>query len=228
MKSKWCEYKSKVINLRKRGVSIVKIEQLFKIPRSTLSGWFKDIKLSKKQKEKLLFSKQKGLIKARKKAVVWHNQQKIKRLKQAEEAAEGTIKNIDFADNNIIEIALAMLYLGEGAKKAVETSLGSSNPLILKFFITALKNIYNLDINKIRCELYLRADQNPEKIKKFWSQALKISISNFKQVNVDKRTIGSKTYPSYMGVCNLRCGNSAIQRKLLYLSEKFIKNIIEN
>src|SRR3989344_3602666 len=130
MKSKWYEYKSDAIRLRKNGISIVKIEQRLKIPRSTLSGWFRDIKLSEKQKEKLLFSKQQGLIKARKNAIVWHNKQKENRLKEAEEAARKVINSINIADRNILELALAMLYLGEGAKKNTETALGSSSPFI--------------------------------------------------------------------------------------------------
>jgi hypothetical protein len=44
----------------------------------------------------------------------------------------------------------------------------------------------------------------------------------------DSRTKGSKTYEYYKGVCVLRCGNAAIQRKLLFLAEEFCKKIIEN
>jgi len=228
MKSKWYEYKNNAVQLRKKGISIIKIEQQLKIPRSTLSGWFKNIQLSEKQKENLLFNKNLGLIKARKKAIAWHNEQKNKRLKQAEDAAIKVVNNINIKNKDILELALSMLYLGEGSKKNIETALGSSNPLILKFFISILKKVYNLKMENIRCELYLRADQNPKKIKSFWSKELKLPLDNFKQINFDKRTMGTKTYSHYKGVCHIRCGNSAIQRKLLYLSEKFIKNIIVN
>ncbi|MBU1102173.1 hypothetical protein KJ853_00765 [Patescibacteria group bacterium] len=227
MKSKWYESKNRAIKLRKQGFSIGKIERKLNIPRSTLSGWFKNVKLSQRQKEKLLKNWKNGLIKARKKAVLWHNAQKEKRLKEAKDAALATLSDIDVDNKNNLELALAFLYLGEGTKNNVETAMGSSNPLILKFFLAAIKKIYNVDVKKIGCELGLRADQNPGAIKRFWAKQLKLPIGNFRQINIDWRTKGSKTYPTYKGVCQLRCANVAIQRKLMYLSNMFCQKIIE-
>jgi len=227
MKSRWFKSKNKAVDLRKQGLSIIKIEKLLKIPRSTLSGWFKNIGLNDKQK-KILFNNQKrGLIEARKKAALWHNAQKEKRIKEAKAGALKIIENIDINDKNILEIALAILYLGEGAKTS-DTAIGNSDPLILKFFLTLLKNLYKIEPEKIKCQLSLRADQNPEKIKKFWAKELDIPEVNFNHINFDKRTIGSKTYSDYKGVCYLRCGNIAIQRKLIYLSNIFCEKVIKN
>lgn len=225
MKSKWYELKEKAVRFRKKGISIVKVESLLGIPRSTLSGWFKDIKLSEKQKNRLLMNRRDALAKARKKAVLWHNAQKQKRLLEAKIAAEETLKNINIKDDTFFELALAFLYLGEGSKKKIETSIGSSDPRILKIFLAGLVNIYKIDINKIKCELYLRADQNPDKIKHYWSRILNLPINNFKHISIDKRTKGTKTYPFYKGVCNLKCGNVAIQRKLVSLANLYCDKI---
>jgi len=227
MKSKWYEYKEKAIQLRKRGLSIRGIEKQLKIPRSTLSGWFKNVNLTQKQKERLNKNWRMGLIRARRKAVLWHNQQKNLRLEQAKKEAMQTLSNINIKDSNILELALALLYIGEGSKKKVETALGSSDPLLLKFFVVALKKMYNVNVKKIRCDLYLRADQNPDAIKRFWAKELKLPLSNFKGINIDKRTINSPTYPTYKGVCNVTGGSVAIQRKLVYLSNIFCNKIIK-
>lgn len=228
MRSRWYELKDDAVRLRKRGFSIRKIERRLGIPRSTLSGWFRNIKLSPKQKQKLSKDWKNSLVKARKKAVLWHNEQKQKRLDEAEKKALQVLKNINTDDSNIIELSLAMLYYGEGTKKTDETAIGNSDPLILKFFLAMLKNVYNLDVRKIRCELNLRADQDPEKMKRFWARTLKLPLSSFKRVYIDKRTEGSKTYPYYKGVCNIKCGNVAIQRKLVRISNLFCKKIIED
>ena len=227
MKSRWFGLKPTAVKLRRKGFSIGKIERHLGIPRSTLSGWLKNIQLTQKQKEKLLQDAKKALVKARKKAVLWHNAQKENRLKEAENQAIETIMSIDITDKKILELALAILYMGEGTKRKVETAMGSSDPLILKFFIATLKTIYKLDLKKIKCQLNLRADQNPEKMKRFWSKELRVPLNNFGYVNLDKRTIGSKTYPHYKGVCHVLCGNVAIQRKLIYLSEIFCRKVIE-
>ncbi len=226
MKSKWYELKEDAIMLRKSGVSIGKIESRLGIPRSTLSGWFKGIKLTAKQIRKIEREWRNDLKKARKKAVIWHNAQKRKRLEAAEKAAKKVLNDIDLNNLSFFELALAFLYLGEGSKRNSETAIGSSDPKILKFFLAGLKNIYDIDISKIRCELYLRADQNPKKIRNYWSKTLNIPLNNFRQINIDKRTKGTKTYSYYKGVCNLRCGNVAIQRKLMSLAELFCEKVI--
>src|SRR3989344_1299050 len=228
MKSKWYGLKEKAIKLRKSGLSLGKVERRLGVPKSTLSSWFKNVELSTKQKEKLNNDWKNALVKARVKAVLWHNAQKEKRLLEAKNSALKTLEKINIKNQSILELALAMLYLGEGSKINTEPALGSSNPLILKFFLKIIKDIYKIGNNKIKCELGLRADQNPQKMKIFWAKSLKLPIKNFYRINVDKRTIGFKTYPYYKGVCHVRCGNSAVQRKLIYLANLFCNKSIEN
>ena len=82
-----------------------------------------------------------------------HNEEKVKRLALAKVEARETLKKIKTNNIAILELALAMLYLGEGSKKAEETSMGNSDPLILKTFIAILKKVYEIDAARIRCEL---------------------------------------------------------------------------
>ncbi len=227
MISKWFELKDEAVSLRKKGKSIRDIEERLKIPRSTLSGWLKNIELSKSQKKVLDKKWREALVLSRKKAVVWHNREKAKRLNIAKNEALSLLKSIEVKNKNILELALSMLYLGEGAKTA-KTSLGNSDPEILLFFAKSMEILYGLSRKSVRCDLHLRADQDIESIKKYWSKKLKIPIFNFKSVSVDKRTIGRKTYPHYKGVCILNYSNIAIQRKLVYLSRKYCEELSKN
>ncbi len=225
MVSRWLHLKKKALQLRRGGLSLGSIESKLGIPRSTLSGWFRDIRLSSQQKNTLSRNKLHGLAIARQKALVWHNTQKIKRLQDARSGAVKVLERIDIDNKDILELALAILYLGEGSKKKVETALGSSDPLILKFFLGALKKLYTIPTDKIVCSLYLRADQDPHEIKQFWASELSLPLNNFKYVNLDKRTKNSKTYSYYKGVCQISGPTVAIQRKLLYLSNLFCEKI---
>lgn len=227
MESKWFELKPKAIYLRKQGKSIRDIETSLGIPRSTLSGWFKNIKLTKSQYKSLENKYRQALINARKKAVVWHNQQKTDRLKFAENEAEKTLAKIN-ASQEITELGLALLYLGEGFKKSPRTGMGNSDPLLLKFFLKIILNIYKIDIEKIRFELHIRADQNPNLVKSYWTKELGVPLHRFKSVSIDKRTAGKSTYPNYQGVCVIDCANIAIQRKLVYIGKKFCERIVES
>lgn len=219
--------KAFAVKLRKKGLSMRNIGNRLGIARSTLSNWFKNIDLTDKQKEKLKKQWGLGLIKARKKASEWHKTQKEKRLIEARLTAQQVLDKLNLGNSNIIELALAMLYLGEGIKSSDDTAIGNSDPLILKTFVHILINYYKINPAKIKCGLNLRADQNPKKIRSFWSKTLNLPIKNFTYINIDKRTIGSKTYSYYKGVCLVRCGNVAIQRKLLNISKEFCERIIK-
>lgn len=224
MISKWFELKDKAIALRKSGKSIRDIEDKLGIPRSTLSGWLKNIKLSERQKKVLDTKWRKALVYARTKSVIWHNKEKEKRLDFARKDAQNSLECIDIQNRNILELALSMLYLGEGAKTD-KTSLGNSDPDILLFFASCMEILYGLDRSNARCDLHLRADQNIDDVKRYWSNKLSIPLENFKSVSVDKRTIGRKTYDYYKGVCILNYANIAIQRKLVYLSKDYCRLI---
>src|SRR3989344_3885517 len=159
MRSKWFNLKQEAISLRKIGNSIRDVEISLGIPRSTLSGWFKSVELTHRQKINLKNRHKENLIKAREKAIIWHNNQKI---------------------------------------------------------------------NKIAFYLHLRSDQNPRYMKKYWSGELDVPIERFGKVSIDKRTLKTKTYSHYKGVCVINCGNVAIQRKLVYIGRKFCKKTIED
>lgn len=221
MKSKWYKLKPEAIKLRKAGQSLPSIHQKLGIPKSTLSYWFKNIELTTKQKARLHKNWQNALVTARKEAVKWHNQQKKNRLRQAENEANQVISKLDTTNKETLELALAILYLAEGSKKNIETSLGSSDPETLRFFLNSLERLFKYDRNTVRCELYLRADQKAETLIQFWSKELNVPAKNFRQINIDKRSAGKKTYPHYKGVCGLRCGNVAIRRRLVYVAEKY-------
>tara|TARA_B100000745_G_scaffold300319_1_gene253803 strand:- start:2727 stop:3416 length:690 start_codon:yes stop_codon:yes gene_type:complete len=222
MKSKWSHLKPEAIRLRKLGKSLPYVHQKLGIPKSTLSYWFKDIELTPEQKEKLHENWKNALGKARKEAVKWHNAQKTERLSQAKQAASETLDRLDTENSDVLELALAILYLGEGSKKKVETGLGSSDPKILLFYLKALTKLYDVEISTLRCQLHLRADQDEETMKKYWSDTLNIPITCFKYVHHDQRTAGKATYSDYKGVCSITGGSVAIQRKLMYLAYDFV------
>ncbi|MEX0672772.1 MAG: hypothetical protein WDZ82_03535 [Candidatus Paceibacterota bacterium] len=228
MQSKWFHKKEKALLLRQSGNSIRDIEVKLGIPRSTLSGWFKDIKISKKHQDQLRKRWERGLVEARKKATQWHKNEKEKRIAHAQKEAEEVFEKIDTTQETFLELSLALLYLGEGSKRNGETALGNSDPFVLKFFIASLRKLYRIEDSQIRCELNIRADQDPDTIKHYWSQQLKLPLKNFTTVSKDLRTKGSKTYSYYKGVCHVRCGNIHIQRRLKHLFNRYCNKVIDN
>ncbi len=212
--------------MRKRGMSVRDIEHTLEIPRSTLSGWFKRIELHQRYKDRLQLRWRNALVNARKKAVLWHNKKKNERIAYAESEGEKTIHRLKTASPDTLELALAMLYLGEGAK-AGHTGMGNSNPTTLRFFVKGIQKLYNIAPEQFKCYLHLRADQDPQTLKRFWARALGIPIGNFGKSLIDKRTKGTTTYPYYKGVCSVTSQRIAIQRKLMYIANQFCVKIAE-
>src|SRR3989338_8057609 len=197
MSSKWFRKKEDAIKLRKLGVSIKDVEKRLGIPRSTLSGWFRNVELTKGQKEVLRRRRKDGLAKARKKAVLWHNSQKAKRLKDAEKEAAVVLKNLNLRSKDVLDLALSMLYWGEGFKKSLNVGIGNTDPNVLRFLIYVLKNNYQISNNALVAQLHLRADQDKQKEIKYWAKILNIPEGNFKWTQFDKRTASRRTYLHY-------------------------------
>ena len=153
--SKFIKLKFSAVKLRRSGRSIREIETLIGVSRSTLSAWFKDIQLTKSQIKKLRLNWAIGLVKARQKAIIYHKEKKLLRLKVAKSEAELSVSALNLQDIHVLKLALAMLFAGEGFKAADETSLGNSDVMIVKSFIKMLDSIYGLNKDKLRIYLHL-------------------------------------------------------------------------
>lgn len=219
MASRLNAIRSKAVALRKQGKSYRDIHTLLAIPLSTLNYWLRNVELTEKQKTKLDQRWRQALVSARQKAAIWHNAQKAARLENAKGQAMKTYEKISKNDCLALEIALAFLYLGEGSKKNDTLGLGNSDPKVIKFYIRALKILYGLPYDSLHVGLHLRADQDENERKTFWSRETGIPLSRFKYVSKDKRTIGRPTYADYNGVCLVTGGGVEIQRRLMYLAE---------
>lgn len=205
--------KNEAIILRKKGHSYTEIEEKLHVPRATLSGWFRGLKLSKEAQKKILNRKKINLVRAREKAAVSHiHKNQIERTEISKEI-ESVMNEIVWT-KEVKEFLLALLYLGEGSKVGSFIGLCNSNPRIMNLFVHLLRSIYSLDENKFRVYLYLRYDQNEEKEKKFWSENLCIPLTQFRKVHFDKRTLGKKTWIGYHGVCVVNYYDAKIEKRL--------------
>jgi len=209
--------------MRKSGMSIKDIEKKLGIPRSTLSGWFKTIVMNQTHVARLQKNKEEAWANARVNALIWHKSQKAIRIATAEAEAQKVMDRIEI-NNDVLDLAFAMLYLGEGAKSG-GTSIASSDPKILQFALATLNRVYGTSRDSILCELHLRMDQDETELKHFWSKELRIPIGNFRYVAFDKRSEGRSTYDHYKGVCVLQCRDIAIQRKLVALYNLFCEKV---
>src|SRR3990167_2210544 len=107
--------RKKVRKLRSRGKTYAEIQEVLdtSLPKSTLSGWCRDMILPNWYNAKIKELNRKSLKKAQ--AMAWASTKHKRELflgKVRQEAAQVLRK----LDSENLKIVLAMLYLGEGAK----------------------------------------------------------------------------------------------------------------
>lgn len=219
--------KEKAIKLRKRGKTYLEIQKILKvaIPKSTLSYWCSKVKLPKRHQDKIRKIVLNNTQRGREVALVVN---RIKREKYLQSVADrnkhliAVLKNKDTA-----KIALAVLYLGEGAKNYKRGSMmfGNSDPFIINLFLHLLRYCYDIDESKFRCTLLCRADQNIKKLERFWSQITKIPSLRFYKTRIDPRTIGKPSKKlDYKGVCKIDYFSADLFIELMTIPRIIYKN----
>ena len=157
---------------------------------------------------------------ARATAAVMNKVKKEKLLKEIKEINAPISSKI--FDKDTAKIALAMLCLGEASKsdRGSSFSFGNSDPKIIKMFIDLLKYCFDFYPDKIRGRVQYRADQDPDKLRRYWSHITGIPQKQFTKAYMDKRTIGKPTLrPNYKGVLRIDYFQRKIQFELESLAD---------
>jgi hypothetical protein len=215
--------KQKATDLRREGKSLGEITVKLKIPKSTLSGWLKDVEMPLKFKRILRQRRLDALIGARVKAADFHRQERVKRMETIEKEASRFLKSVKL-NSTTAELIFSSFYLAEGAKRRGSFEIANSNPEILAGFWNLMRILYPLDLKRVRCHLYLRLDQSEKKLKKYWSDVLNIPEKQFIKSQFDKRAI-SATRENYKGVCCIYYNNVNLQKRAIAIGEELLKKL---
>lgn len=211
------EKRLKIRQLRSEGMTYAAICAYIgqEIPKGTLSYICKGVILPDDyyaQRKKHLRA---HLTEIRQEALLVNSQKLKRRFERIHREAREVIELNDKKGSD--KIHLAMLYIGEGAKyKSYRgLSMGSSDPDILRIYISLLERCYYKKREDFRARIQCRDDQDQEALKLYWAGALGISKESFYLSYSDKRTAGKPTKDSdYKGVCVISCSGADIQLEL--------------
>lgn len=226
MISRFEEYKDKIFTLRHQGKSYGEIREILSIniSKSTLSYWCKNIPLPSRYEVRIAELIKKAGSKGRKTALAVNRARFEERLEKIRSRA---YQLSSFCrDKRTAKIALAMLYLGEGAKWRSHRGLhlGSSDPDIVRIYIKLLNRCYGVSREKLSARISYRADQDIQNLTRFWSGVTGIPKARFYKTKPDPRTKGKKTLrKDYHGVCSIVCGGTEIQLELDFIARMFVR-----
>lgn len=185
----------KARKLRKKGVSVKKIAQYFKISKSTASIWVRDIILSVEQLEKLKKSSLDGAERGRLNNALMQKDKWKKNMEQFKTLGIETIGNLTERELMIAGLAL---YWGEGYKKGRRVQLCNSDPKMIQFLLLWLQKSFQVDSQDIRCRIginYIHFKR--EKIvKEYWSKITSIPLTQFTNTSF-KKVENKKVYDNF-------------------------------
>jgi len=178
-------YNSKVVEkareLRKKGLSLRKIEREINVPNSTISKWVRDIRSNN----------------------IFYKKARLNEKKQK----EGNIKifNNYIFDKKQAKILLSLLYWCEGSKYPSSNCVAFSNsdPAMMVTFIRLLRKGFNIDNNKLRVRLQYHSIHNINIENKFWSKLLEIPLDQFNK-HVVTIPNNKRKRSNYRGTCTIK------------------------
>lgn len=213
--------REKAIDLRKKGLSLSEISDVINIPKNTIQGWVREIKLTKSQKERLKKKEAECGRKGLSKALQINRDRKIKWQESIKKRAK-KFRTVLYKKNDIAKLLCGILYLCEGAKYPASRHLafGSSDPRMIKLFLSLLRSNFNVDEKKFRCRIMHRYDQDGNALCRHWSKLTKIALSKFYRSYKDKRTKGQvTTNKDYKGICAVIYFSTDLQYELQSIGE---------
>jgi hypothetical protein len=179
--------KLKAIELRKQGNSYNQINKKLAIPKSTLSYWLRDFKISQKSKEKISARAHKlsidGLIKRNKNQTILAKERSLNIRAVAKEEGLKMLKD------SLFLTGLA-LYWAEGYKKGAYGSkwksidFANSDPEMIKVIMKFFRKFLGIDDSKIKVQLMAHKNIDIEKAIIFWSKITKLPKNQFFKTSV--------------------------------------------
>ena len=157
-----------------------------------MSGWFKPLVLSYVSKKRLKSNIERKLKKSQLEA---YKTNRRKRLYYLESLKSKNLYLLNSLDLSVQKLILCTLYLAEGSKNknSAYLGLGSTNPAIIKFYLSLLNNCFKIDNSKFRARIQCRADQNKKSLENFWRNITGVPSQQFYPTYIDQRTVGKKT-----------------------------------
>lgn len=217
--------KEEAIKLRKRGLSYNEILQKVPVAKSTISLWCRYIKLTPKQIKNL----QSGRItKNALKGIKAIQNMFWRRRCEAFFSGADMLKNKKLINKNSRFIAGLMLYWAEGNKKS-GAAIANSDPRIIKFAVSWLKEFWDVSPGQIKVHLHLHSGQDENKMKAYWSSLTGISLKNFGKSFVKPEGSGYRKNILYNGTVKIavrKMGSTYLLFKILGAINGFLNQTI--
>jgi len=195
----------KIKSLRNQGYSLPEISKTTGVAKTTVFRYIKDVEILPENINNWMGKR--GGSKKR----------KLVREQKAFEEASKIFDKLSYREKLLF---LSALYWGEGSKK--DFGLSNTDPGLIKVFVTGLREVFNIDENRLRISVRIYEDLDRKKCLSFWSKIVGIPEEKFINVNV---LSGRKKGKLEYGMCRVRVAKGGDVLKKINGINKVVKNL---
>jgi len=161
--------------LRRSGWSYSMITGELGVNQSTLSGWLRDVEV---ENQSIIEERIREGREASARTLAAKHQANVKSVREAARAEMSEV----FADGvtkRELFLTGLLLYWGEGAKTGNMATFANSDPIMIKTYMSWLRQCLQVDDSNIRAMVFCYPDTNIEQSEMFWSQITNIPLDQF-------------------------------------------------
>jgi len=215
------EDKYLAIALRRQGKTFSEIRAIIpNLSKGTLSGWLKNVKLTKEEETRLKKHLQEVIGNAWVKAAWTKRKKKRERIKEILEKAKKEYSSL--FKNRLFLIGL-VLYWAEGNRKTESFQFTNSDPAAIKAMLRWLTKVCKIPKEEIRFRIFIHKIYAHENCEKFWSKVARIPINNFQKTIYKPTPHKLKKNLEYKGCVQIRVFKSEFFWKVM----GWLQNLIE-
>lgn len=170
------ENKGKAISLRKQGKGYNEISKILNAPKSTLSGWLRDVEMLPKIKEKFLNETRNKWAEN----IIKFNKKRAEIAKEkAREAQNAASKDIGKLSKRELFLVGVALYWAEGRKKSRWClTFSNSDSEMIKLMMEFFRKICGVK-NEFSAAVQIHPNVTSQEAVNYWSKIAKIPKSQF-------------------------------------------------
>ena len=186
------------VELRRSGLTYGEIQSVIPVPKSTLQGWLRDVRLTDSQVAAIRARSNRRGVPV---DTQWRRRLEIEALRA--EAHAVAVEHID----DPFFIAGTVMYWAEGAKSRNYVDLANSDPKALRLFVLWAQRY--LGVEDFQLSLHLHAGNDENAAKDYWRSALGLPTAPFGKTYIKPTKPGHRNNRLLHGVCRVRTRRAA-------------------
>ena len=171
----------RVLYLRKKkGYSHSEIRAEISVPKSTLSGWLRNVELSKRQEESI---RKRGYSKSQnnRKGYNLGEWNRLKRQREIVAIRRKAKREVKRMTSEQFFVSGLMLYWAEGNKSGKEVRFSNSDPICIAFMMKWFRRTFKIGSDRFTLRIHFHQGQDEQSLRRYWAKITGLTQKHFRK-----------------------------------------------